>query len=272
MQIIRKNVFKGCKSLSSISLPASAISVDDGAFQGCTSLTGVSLGKNVKHIGTSAFTDDAKLISVDRFNNAGLTGDTFDIVGNCAFKNTGLTAANLALRSSAIQTFWGDECFAGCKALKDANFTSANYMARDMFKGCTSLTGVTFKNDQMAYTYPRIFNGCTSLKTVTLPKKLLFMPDEEFKDCTALTSVQFTGYDAESTIDELQYSVFSGCKSLTSIEMPASIDNTAKIDPECLNGMQNLKRIKFHGLSGSQIANDVSQLQFPSLPNDFMMN
>lgn len=107
MQIIRKNVFKGCKSLSSISLPASAISVDDGAFQGCTSLTGVSLGKNVKHIGTSAFTDDAKLISVDRFNSAGLTGDTFDIVGNCAFKNTGLTAANLALRSSAIQTFWG---------------------------------------------------------------------------------------------------------------------------------------------------------------------
>lgn len=74
------------------------------------------MGSNLKVIGTSAFCGDSNLSSVSRLNGDNVRDGrgspyTFDIVGNYAFAGTGLISANLALRSSAIQTFWGDGCF-----------------------------------------------------------------------------------------------------------------------------------------------------------------
>lgn len=143
-------------------------------------------------------------------------------------------------------------------------------MARDMFKGCTSLTGVTFKNDQMAYTYPGIFRDCANLRNITLPGKLLFMPDYEFEGCSKLENVEFTVNDSESTIDEIQCEVFKNCSKLQDIVIPASIDDPSKIDPEALKDSK-LTSIEFKGLRKDQISRTVP-FQFPALPQKFYMN
>jgi len=98
---IHKNTFRGCSSLKQISLPDTVLSIDDCAFKGCVGLESVSMGSQVKVIGTSAFCGDAALTHVSRFADSD-SSHTFDVVGNYAFAGTGLTSANLALRSSAI--------------------------------------------------------------------------------------------------------------------------------------------------------------------------
>ena len=110
MDKIYKNTFKGCTALTSVTLPTSISSIDDGAFQGCTSLKEANIGTKVTFVGTSAFCGDVQLSSVDRFNDTN-SGHTFDIVGNYAFYGTKMKKLNLSLRSSSIYTFWGDGCF-----------------------------------------------------------------------------------------------------------------------------------------------------------------
>lgn len=110
---IYRNTFKGCSRLKKITLPSNILSVGDCAFYGCTSLEWVDLNVGVKFIGTSAFCGDFRLSYVDRLNGSVSynAANTFDIVANYAFAGTALPSANLSLRSSAIQTFWGDGCF-----------------------------------------------------------------------------------------------------------------------------------------------------------------
>jgi hypothetical protein len=162
MNKIPKNAFRNCWSLKSIKLPDSVLSIGDTAFYGCTSLKDASIGLGVKYIGLSAFCNDDQLSSIDRLNDAN-GSHTFDIVCDYAFAGTGLLSANLALRSSSIYTFWGDSCFEGCQHLTDVRVLSANYLSKDMFKGCINLSSVTFDKNFMAYTYPGVFSGCKSL-------------------------------------------------------------------------------------------------------------
>lgn len=224
-QKIYRNTFKGCRSLKYLSIPFSVLSIDDCACQDCTSLTAVSMGSNLKVIGTSAFCGDSSLSSVSRLNgdnvrDGGGNPYTFDIVGNYAFAGTGLVSANLALRSSAIQTFWGDGCFQDCKQLQYVHFLSANYMSRNMFKGCTSLVSADYDVPRMAYTYPGIFDGCTSLKTVNMPAQLLFVPEGTFRGCNNLSSATFNTYGENSGIDEIQKDAYYGTSKLKTLEFP----------------------------------------------------
>lgn len=99
----------------------------------------------------------------------------------------------------------------------------------------------------MAYTYPGIFRDCTNLRDITLPGKLLFMPDYEFEGCSKLENVNFTVNDENSTIDEIQREVFKNCNKLQDVVIPASIDDPSKIDPEALKDSK-LTSIEFKGL------------------------
>lgn len=49
--------FKGCTSLTSLTVPASVTAVDAGAFEGCSKLADLSLGSGVTTVGDRAFAD-----------------------------------------------------------------------------------------------------------------------------------------------------------------------------------------------------------------------
>ena len=184
--------------MQGIALPNSTTYIGDEAFKDCKSLAYVAFGPNVKEIGTSAFCGDDKLMNVSRLNDID-PGHTFDIVGDCAFYGASLKKANLALRSSSIYTFWGDYCFAENKSLEEVNFLSSCYMSTGMFKGCTKLKDVNFKNNHTSYVYPNVFEGCTALSTITLPSKIWYISENMFKDCSSLKTVSFNTYDASDS-------------------------------------------------------------------------
>ena len=70
------------------------------------------------------------------------------------------------------------------------------------------------------------FNGCTSLKTVTFEKGSELKTIEgyyqfygAFSDCTSLTSIEIP-----ASVETIGICAFSDCTSLTSIEIPASVE------------------------------------------------
>lgn len=252
---IHKNTFKGCKSLDTVVLPDGVLSIDEGAFQDCTSLQSITMGEDVNFIGTSAFCGDNVLQNVDRFADTN-SSHTFDIVGDYAFADTKLTNINLALRSSSIYTFWGDGCFQDCKSLTNVHILSANYLSKNMFKGCTALKKVSYDVNLMAYTYPGVFEGCTSLTSMQLPSQLLFISEEMFKDCTNLRSLTFNNYDADkSGVVLMQKNAFYNANKCTTIHLPASIDTLDQIEDAALSN-SNVVDLHLHGIDKDECGFD----------------
>ena len=62
---IGEGAFRGCTSLSGVSIPSTVTEIGDSAFNGCTSLTGVNIPSNVTEIGNRAFADCSKLETVN---------------------------------------------------------------------------------------------------------------------------------------------------------------------------------------------------------------
>ena len=54
--------FEGCKSLKSVTIPNSVTSIGEWAFKGCKSLTSVTIPNSVTSIGNEAFPEHTKII------------------------------------------------------------------------------------------------------------------------------------------------------------------------------------------------------------------
>ncbi len=56
--------FRGCTSLTSITIPASVTEIGMTAFQDCTSLKSVTIPESVTYIGSEAFYDCTSLVTI----------------------------------------------------------------------------------------------------------------------------------------------------------------------------------------------------------------
>ena len=70
--------FRGCKSLTSITIPDSVVSIGRFAFSDCTSLTSVTIPDSVTSIGAYAFRGCKNLTSIT-------IPDSVTSIGKCAF-------------------------------------------------------------------------------------------------------------------------------------------------------------------------------------------
>ena len=65
---IGEGAFRGCTSLSGVSIPSSVTVIGEAAFRGCTSLTSVDIPSSVTEIGYRAFKDCSKLETVNMYS------------------------------------------------------------------------------------------------------------------------------------------------------------------------------------------------------------
>ena len=154
--VIDSYAFKGCRRLTSLTLPAGITSIGSYAFYGCWGLTSLTLPAGITSIGSYAFYDCGGLTSLTL--PAGITS-----IGESAFYDcSGLTSLTLP----AGITWIGYSAFESCSGLRSLTLPAG-------------ITGIG----------KSAFAGCSGLTSLTLPAGITSIGYEAFQGCSGLTSI-----------------------------------------------------------------------------------
>lgn len=205
---IGNEAFRGCSSLTSITIPDSVTSIGDSAFAYCTSLTSVTIPDSVTEIGGSAFSNCDSLTSVTIGN--GVTS-----IGNSAFWYcTSLTSATIPDSITSI----GDSVFTYCISL-----TSIYGKFASVDKRCLIVDGKLLAfapagltqyeiSNSVTSIGDRVFWGYYSLTSITIPDSVTSIGTGAFNACISLTSITIP-----NSVTTIGAGAFAACSSLTSV-------------------------------------------------------
>lgn len=225
---IEGNAFIGnssCQKLKSVGDISHCESIGEWAFQGCSSLTSVDLS-SCKTIGSSSFSGCSALESVG--STKLLTN-----IPESAFRG----CSNLQNIDLSNCTSIGSSAFYGCSKIKHLNLDKCTYISRYAFAYC-GIEEINLSSTKTIEDY--VFNGCSSLTKVTGLKLIKSLPAGVFYNCYKLSSIDLSEIESlgancmgETAIDSVKLTnlkswdggVFQGCKNLTSVTFPETIDN-----------------------------------------------
>ena len=246
-KVICNNAFKGCKTLSSISIPYGIIIIGESAFWNQKQLKTVVIPDSVTSIDKLAFFGCSGLELIKMSSNLKVIGD------RAFYACAGLTNLTIPSRIEKI----GESVFQGCINLKriivDPN--NKNYDSRNncnaiinsrnntLIVGCSSTIipdTVTKIGDESFFLCKNLktinipdsvkeigyaaFPGCDSLLSVIIPQSVEKIGNAAFCDCRSLAKVEIKG-----AIREIPFRLFYNCIALKEVSIPQSI---TKIDDE----------------------------------------
>ena len=237
----------------SIDIPATTVTIGEGAFSNCTSITSVTIPASVVTIGDNAFFGCSSLATLDLSKAKSLT-----TIGSSAFSGNALETVTIP----ATVTELGSYAFAYNSNLASADLSKATGLTTinsGLFQSCYSLTNVKVPAT-ITYISDNAFNGCQNLPNAVIPENVTYIGCNAFSDCDALTSVtipakvsQIDSYafaycDNLATVDMSKASglttissgLFQSCYSLTNVKVPAKITS---IQSSAFNDCTNLPKI-----------------------------
>ena len=240
---IGEGMFYHSSYLKSIVIYHNVKRIDNRAFMGCTSLTSIEIPASVESIDYSAFNGCKKLATV-----------TFE------------EGSQVKTIGGRIYTAYPNGAFANCTSLTSIEIpASVEIIESNAFKECTKLATVTFEKGSQLKTigggyfnetsYAGAFANCTSLTSIEIPASVELIKSSAFKGCTKLATVTFEKGSQLKTIGEKgsyihRHGAFANCTSLTSIEIPASVELILR---STFDGCSSLTAITFE--NGSQLRN-----------------
>ncbi len=152
---IGNSAFRG-RSLATVKLPNSIISIGDQAFYACVVLTNITFGNNLVSIGTQAFMYCSNITSISLPN-------TLTTIGASAFQLCDkLGSINIPHGVTRIM----QGAFASCFSLASIIIpNTVNHIEGSAFSHCTSLTSIVIP-DSVRILGSTIFSGSENLETI----------------------------------------------------------------------------------------------------------
>ena len=240
---IGNNAFSGCSSLTSITIPATVISIHNSAFENCNSLTSINVEDGntcfssengilfdrtketiilYPKVKKGAYTIPGTVTTIRDYTFASCTyltkvviPNSVTTIGNAAFRDcphlTSITIPN------SVTTI-GDYAFYNCLSLTSITIpNSVTTIGNGAFSGCSGLTSVTIPNSVTTIGI-HAFSGCSGITNVTIPNSVTKIGELAFSGCSSLTSVTIP-----NSVTKIGGYAFRGCSGLTSVSLPNSV-------------------------------------------------
>ena len=236
-----------CKD-SDIVIPAEykglpVTSIGDGAFQGCSNLTSIEIPSSVTSIGVRAFWGCSKLKYNEYDNGLYLGNAQNPYLALMETKTIDITSCTIHKQTKVIVC----NAFSGCSSLTSIEIpSSVTSIGECAFQDCSRLTSIEIPSSVTSIGV-RAFWGCSKLKyneydnglylgnaqnpylalmetktiditSCTIHKQTKVIVCNAFSGCSSLTSIEIP-----FSVTSIGEYAFSGCSSLTSIEIPSSV-------------------------------------------------
>ena len=231
---IGRYAFRGCTSLTYVTIPDSVTSIGDYAFYDCTGLTEI----NWNAVSVNDFTSSSNVFYNAGKEENGITvtfGDSVQKIPACAFyvnNSSYYPNIKIVIIGNSVTSI-GNWAFRNCTSLTSVTIgdgvTSIGYRA---FFGCTSLTSVTIGNGVTSIG-EKAFSGCTSLDDVYYTSDIASWLNIDFSDGNAnplnnganlyLNGELATDIIIPDGVTSIGGWAFIGCTSLTSVTIPDSV-------------------------------------------------
>ena len=220
VKVIGNSAFWLCSSLTNINIPNSVTNIGYEAFFDCRSLTNINIPNGVTYIGYNAFSDCRSLTNIDIPNSV-------TNIGDAAFSGcSSLTNINIPNGVTNI----GDGAFSGCNSLTKIKIpSSVVYMNGYTFLGWDG----DLHNESKAFIYEHqvLFNkDKTTLiayrskeKNYIIPNSVTNIGNAAFSGCSSLTKINIP-----NSVTNIGNEAFECCSSLTKINIPNSLTNIGK--------------------------------------------
>ena len=218
--------FRGCSSLTSVSIPNSVISIGKEAFDGCSGLTSVTLNSNAivsQEYGWGSSIANIFGSQVKEY----IIGESVTSIGDEAFGGcSSLTSVTIPNSVTSI----GDRAFQSCSSLTSIEIpNSVTSIGKYAFRDCGSLQSINVAGDNPVYSSKDgvLFDKqqaelilCPEGKqgAFVIPNSVTSIGESAFHYCNGLTSVTIG-----NGITVIGSNVFYYCENLRNIIIGSSV-------------------------------------------------
>ena len=257
VETIENGAFSNCSGLTSITIPNSVTTIRDAAFSRCTGLTSVTIPSSVNRIFGNVFYGCSKLkeILVDSGNSNYVSKDgvlyTKDLTSIIVYP-LGKEGQEYSILNSV--RIIGNYAFYECSSLKSVTIpNSVTKIERFAFAGCSGLTSAVLPSSLTTIEHSA-FSGCSSLSSVNIPKPVTTIEEQAFNHCTGLSTLSVESgnsvYDSRNNSNAI---IHTGTN-----ELILGCQNT--IIPNSVTSIGNFAFMGCSGLTSLTIPNSVTSI------------
>ncbi len=211
------NSFLDCKDLTSVTLPATCVTIARNTFKGCSSLRTSPLPATVTSVGSGVFNGCTNLEEVVIY--PGWSKPISEEFANCDNLKRLIISDGTDAVVMKVTAF-------GSSAEARTALASIQYI----YMGRNVDASAYLNNEQP-------FHNMSGLLTLDIGGETTTIQNTTFQGCTALSTVNF---ETDNKVTSIGTSAFAGCTSLPSIRIP---DGVTVIEQSTFNGCRNLAHV-----------------------------